>query len=165
MSMGIVPENQGEAITPNQETARGQAMVISDEIKFPRQIRIDPYRSGKKVDRVDGLTPVARIGALTREWQRNKEERRQQGQTPLPASEESSVRRLVEQVNTHLEHQKILIHLVLIKDEHGYSLDVYDCTGNEQCAIIGDVVIDLNDLPVLLKNLQQEAGILLDTIS
>ncbi|MFA7347067.1 MAG: hypothetical protein WCZ86_04835 [Desulfurivibrionaceae bacterium] len=140
-------------------------MVISDEIKFPRPIRIDPFRSEKKVDRIDGLTQVARIGAFTREWQRNREERRRQGQTPLPASEESSVRRLVEQVNTRLEHQKILIHLVLIKDEHGYSLDVYDCTGNEQCAIIGDVVIDLNDLPVLLKNLQQEAGILLDTIS
>ena len=140
-------------------------MVISDEIKFPRPIRIDPYKSEKRVDPIDGLTPVARIGAFTREWQRNKEDRRQQGQALFPSTEETAVRRLVEQVNAHLEHQKILIHLVLIKDEHGYSLDVYDCTGNEQCSIIGDVVIDLNDLPVLLKNLQQEAGILLDTIS
>ena len=139
-------------------------MVISDEIKFPRPIRIDPYRTEKKVDPIGGLTPVARIGAFTREWRRNREERRQQGQI-LSSPEETSVRRLVDQVNTHLENQKILIHLVLIKDEHGYSLDVYDCTGNEQCSIIGDVVIDLNDLPVLLKNLQQEAGILLDTVS
>lgn len=160
-------------------------MVISDEIKFPRPIRIDPYRSEKKVDPIDGPAPVARIGAFKREWQRNREERRQKErrqqerrqqerrqkerrhkeQSFFPSAEETSVRRLVEQVNTHLENQKILIHLVLIKDEHGYSLDVYDCTGNEQCSIIGDVVIDLNDLPVLLKNLQQEAGILLDTIS
>jgi len=140
-------------------------MVISDEIKFPRPIRIDPYRSEKKVEPIDGLTPVARIGAFAREWQRNREERRQQGQALFPSTEETAVRRLVEQVNSHLENQKIFIHLVLIKDELGYSLDVYDCTGNEQCAIIGDVVIDLNDLPVLLKNLQQEAGILLDTIS
>jgi len=140
-------------------------MVISDEIKFPRPIRIDPYRSKKKVNPIDGLTPVARIGAFTREWQRNREERRQKEQAFLPSTEETAVRRLVGQVNTHLENQKILLHLVLSKDERGYSLDVYDCTGNEQCSIIGDVVIDLNDLPVLLKNLQQEAGILLDTIS
>lgn len=140
-------------------------MVISDEIKFPRPIRIDPYRKEKKVEPIDGLAPVARIGAFKREWQRGKESRRHQEESLFLSPEETSVRRLVAQVNTHLENQNILIHLVLIKDENGYSLDVYDCTGNEQCSIIGDVVIDLNDLPVLLKNLQQEAGILLDTIS
>lgn len=141
-------------------------MVISEEIKFPRPtIRSDPYRKEKKVDPIDGLSPVARVGAFTREWQRNREERRQQEQALFPSTEESGVRRLVEQVNTHLKNRKILIHLVLIKDEHGYSLDVYDCSGNEQCSIIGDAVIDLNDLPALLRNLQQEAGILLDTIS
>lgn len=140
-------------------------MVISDEIKFPRPIRIDAYRVKKKVAPIDGLTPVARIGTFTREWQRNREERRRQGQALFLPPDETSVRHLVEQANTHLEKQKILLHLVLVKDAHGYSLDVYDCTGNEQCAIIGDVVIDLNELPALLKNLQQEAGILLDTIS
>ena len=140
-------------------------MVISDEIKFPRPIRIDPYRKEKKVDPIDGLSPVARIGAFTREWQRNREGRRQQEQALFSSTEETGVRRLVEQVNTHFATQKILIHLVLIKDEHGYSLDVYDCSGTEQCSIIGDAVIDLNDLPALLRNLQQEAGILLDTIS
>ena len=139
-------------------------MVISEEIKFPRPIRIDPYRRGKKVEPIDNLSAVARIGAFTRDWQRNREDRRNQSLDP-PTPEEASVRHLVQQVNTHLENQNILIHLVLIKNQNGYSLDVYDCTGNEQCAIIGDVAIDLNDLPMLLKNLQQEAGILLDTIS
>lgn len=139
-------------------------MVISDEIKFPRPIRVDPYRLGKKVAPIDGLAPLARIGAFKREWQRDREGRRQQEQVFL-SSEETVVRRLVEQVNAHLKKQKILLHLVLTKDEHGYSLDVYDCSGNGQCSIIGDVAIDLDDLPVLLKNLQREAGILLDTIS
>lgn len=139
-------------------------MVISDEIKFPRPIRIDPYRREKKVEPIGEFSAVARIGAFRRDWQRNRKERQPHRQM-LASPEEASVRRLVEQVNTHLANQKILLHLVLIKDEHGYSLDVYDCTGNEQCSIIGDVVIDLNDLPALLKNLQQEAGILLDTIS
>lgn len=140
-------------------------MVISDEIKFPRPTRIDPYRLTKKVAPIDGLAPLLRIGAFKQEWQRDREERRQQGQSLFPASEETALRHLVGQVNTHLENQKILIHLLLIKDERGYSIDVYDCTRKDQCSIIGDVVIDLNDLPVLLKNLQQEAGILLDTIS
>ena len=139
-------------------------MVISEEIKFPRPIRVDPYRREKKVEPIDNLSAVARIGAFTRDWQRNREDRRNQSNVS-PTPEEASVRHLVQQVNTHLENQNILIHLVLIKNQDGYSLDVYDCTGNEQCSIIGDVVIDLNDLPMLLKNLQQEAGILLDTIS
>jgi hypothetical protein len=140
-------------------------MVISDEIKFPRLIPIDPYRSGKKVEPIDGLAPVTRIGAFRREWQRSREERRRQGQPLFSLAEEASVRRLVHQINTHLENRKIPLHLVLLKDEHGYTLDVYDCTGNEQCVIVGDVEIGLNDLPVLLKNLQEEAGILLNTIS
>lgn len=140
-------------------------MVISDEIKFPRPIRIDPYRLEKKVAPIDGIAPLARIGAFKREWQRDREGRRQQEQALFPSSEETAVRRLVVQVNAHLKNQKILLHLVLTKDEHGYSLDVYDCSGNEQCSIIGDVAIDVNDLPILLKNLQQEAGILLDTVS
>lgn len=139
-------------------------MVISDEIKFPRPIRVDPYRKEKKVDPIDGLASVARIGAFKRDWQRNRGERRQQEQA-FSSPEEASVRRLVQQVNTHLEHREIPLHLVLIKNMHGYALDLYDCTDETQCAIIGDVVIDLNDLPALLKNLQQEAGILLDTIS
>ncbi|MFA7383611.1 MAG: hypothetical protein WC001_09180 [Desulfurivibrionaceae bacterium] len=139
-------------------------MVISDEIKFPRPARIDPYHSKKKVEPVDGLAMVARIGAFKRDWQRDREGRRRQEQVFLLSSEESPVRRLVEQVNTHLDNQKILLHLVLTKGEHGYYLDVYDCSGNEQCSIIGDINIDLNDLPVLLKNLQQESGILLDAI-
>lgn len=140
-------------------------MVISDEIKFPRPNRINPYRKQKKVDPIGGLAPVTRIGAFKHEWQRDKEGRRNPEASLNSFPEEGSLRNLVEQVNTHLEKQEILIHLVLIKDEHGFSLDIYDCSGSEQCSIIGDVVIDLNDLPVLLKNLQQQAGILLDTIS
>ncbi|MGV1100923.1 hypothetical protein ACUUL3_16120 [Thiovibrio sp. JS02] len=141
-------------------------MVISDEIKFPtRPIRRDPYRTERKIDPVDGTQPVARIGAFKREWEQGREERRQGGEETFLATDELSVRRLIERVNTHLERRHILIHLVLIRDESGYAIDVYDCTGNEQCTIVGDVIIDLADLPVLLRNLEQETGILLDTVS
>jgi hypothetical protein len=140
-------------------------MVISDELKFPRPVRVDPYHTERKVEPIEGLVPVAPIGAFKRDWQRGREKQREQGQSLFSSPEETSVRRLVAQVNNHLKDRKIPIHLVLIKDEHGYTLDVYDCTGTEQCTIIGDVEIDLDDLPVLLKNLQEETGLLLDTIS
>jgi len=140
-------------------------MVISDEIKFPRPVRIDPYRTEKKIDPIVGASPVLRIGAFKREWHRAREERRQGGRGPLPSGDEISLRRLIEGVNAHLERQNILIHLVLKKDENGYAIDVYDCSYNDCCTVVGDVVIDLDDLPELLIRLEQEAGILLDTVS
>lgn len=139
-------------------------MVISDEIKFPRPIKVDPYRTEKKIDPVDGTPPVTRIGAFSREWQRRRQEQQERRPYTGPNDEES-VRRLVDTVNTHLKNQDIQIHLLLIRDENGFAIDVYDCTRGDRCEIIGDVVIDLEDLPVLLKNLQQETGILLDTVS
>lgn len=140
-------------------------MVISDEIKFPRPIRIDPYRHEKKVEPVDATVSVAKIGAFRREWQRSREERRSQAESLLPPSKTEYLRHLVSQVNAHLEARHIPIHLVLSKKEAGYIIDVYDCTGDERCVVIGDVLIDLNDLQILLKNLQQESGILFDTVS
>ncbi|HIJ79605.1 MAG: hypothetical protein OEY01_12640 [Desulfobulbaceae bacterium] len=140
-------------------------MVISEEVKFPRPVKIDPYHQEKKVEAIDGVNPVARIGAFKRDWQRRREEDREKKDF-FSAVDEKAVRRLVDNVNVHLENQNIAIHLVLIKDEGGgYSLDVYDCTGGDRCSVIHDVVIDLNDLPILLRNLQQETGILLDTVS
>jgi len=140
-------------------------MVISDEIKFPRPIQIASYRPKKKVEPADGAAPVARVGAFKREWQRNREERRRKAESLLSPPEAGTLRRLVAQVNAHLERRSIPIHLVLSRNEQGYAIDVYDCTDGEHCAIIADVIIDLDDLHVLLKNLEQEAGLLFDTVS
>jgi len=125
----------------------------------------DPARSEKKIDPVDGIPAVVRIGAFKREWARGREERRRRQEESLWDTDELSVRRLVERVNRHLERRHIPIHLVLIRDVNGYAIDVYDCTGNQQCTLVGDVLIDLSELPILLKNLEQETGILLDTVS
>jgi len=139
-------------------------MVISDEIRFPRPPAPAPYRSGKKVDTVDGITPIARIGAFKRGWSRSREEERRRREEG-GASPAGDVRRLVEQVNTRLTDQNISLHLVLTGDESGYAIDVYDCTGTDRCVIIGDVIIDPADLPLLLRKLEQETGLLLDTVS
>lgn len=140
-------------------------MVITEEIKFPRPIRVDPYHSEKKVEPLDGTSPVARIGAFRREWQRNREERRSRARDELSARDAASLRRLIDMVNARLESRGILIHLVLIRDQDGYAIDVYDCTGNERCTIVGDVIIELDDLQELLRHLEQESGILFDTVS
>jgi hypothetical protein len=140
-------------------------MVISDDIKFPRPFLPAPYRFGKKVDTVDGIAPVARIGAFKREWSRSREEdrSRQKGERPFP--DELSVRRLVEKANSYFANQNISLHLVLTGAENCYAIDVYDCTGTDRCSIIGDVIIDPADLPLLLIKLEQETGLLLDTVS
>lgn len=76
-----------------------------------------------------------------------------------------TVREMVERVNNNLEKNGILVHLVLKKDDDGFSVDVYDCTSNEVCEIIRDMVVDLNDLPALIRKLQQETGFIVDTVS
>ena len=142
-------------------------MVISDEIKFPRVTVVDPFKTERQVDSVDGVNPVHPVGAYLREWQRRKRgtQRTEREPMPLPATREKAVRRLIDRVNEHLEQRKIQIHLVLTKEDDGYTLDVYDCTSDQVCAIIRDIVISVDELPALLRNLQDEAGILIDTVS
>ena len=141
-------------------------MVISDEIKFPRPIRIDPYRADRKVEAVDNVPPIARIGAFKREWNRRRGEAFQGRQPqPLGPDEADGVRLLVERVNTSLADHNVLLHLVLLKTDEGYLVDVYDCTSQTACTVVRDLEVSLEDLPVLLRNLQEEAGLLIDTIS
>ena len=41
-------------------------------------------------------------------------------------------------------------------------LDIYDCTGLDACRIIKEETVNLAELPLLLKNLQEGAGLLVD---
>lgn len=142
-------------------------MVISDEIKFPRVLPVDPYRADRKVEAVDGTPPIARIGAFKREWNR----RRGAAAHPLSRAvaltpdEADAVRLLVERVNLSLDDHRIMLHLMLIHSDAGYSVDIYDCTGNEACTVVRDFELALTDLPLLLRNLEEEAGLLIDTVS
>jgi hypothetical protein len=142
-------------------------MVISDEIKFPRIRPVDPYRADRKVEAVDGTPPIARIGAFKREWNRRRGEtaHRPQQASALSPDETEAVRHLVERVNTSLEDHRILLHLVLVKAGEGYVLDIYDCTGSEACTVVRDFDIAIADLPLLLRNLEEAAGLLIDTVS
>ncbi len=141
-------------------------MVITDEFKFPRPVKkVDPYKRGKKVEAIDSAHPVLRIGAFKREWQRSREEQDARRDKEKITADEATVRRLVGRVNEHLDKQNILLHLVLTCDDAGYAIDVYDCTSRDRCTVIRDIIIAPDELPILLRNLEQESGILLDTVS
>lgn len=142
-------------------------MVISDEIKFPRPVHIDPYRKERKVEATEGITPIARIGAFTQKWNREREggESPRQPRRHLTPTEESEIRHLLGQANAGLEQRHILLRLVLTKDETGYGMDVYDCTNDTICQVVGDLVISVDDLPALLRNLEEQSGLLIDTVS
>ena len=51
------------------------------------------------------------------------------------------------------------------KEGENYILDIYDCSGKDVCSLIGDVAVPFDELPHLIKNLQEEAGVLIDTVS
>jgi hypothetical protein len=142
-------------------------MVISDDIKFPRPAAPAPYRPERKVVSGDGVLPIARISAFKREWSRRREEdrRREQGVLPAAPTGAQPLQGMVAQVNSHFADQSISLHLVLSRREGEDVIDVYDCTGSDRCVIIGDVLIDPADLPLLLRKLEQETGLLVDTIS
>ena len=140
-------------------------MVISDEVKFPKSIAVDSFKTEPKVKNVDNTPPVEKIGNFRRNWQKNRERKNSEKEKKyLTAEETKTVRTMVEQVNKDLADHKILIHLVLIGDDDGFSLDVYDCTDNFVCKIVKDIVINLDDLPILIRNLQQEAGLIVDAV-
>jgi len=142
-------------------------MVISDEIKFPRVLPVEAYRADRKVEAVEGTPPIARIGAFKREWNRRRGSAQRQASraAALSAEEAAAVRFLLERVNASLDDHRIMLHLVLIRTDEGFAVDVYDCTGNESCTVVRDFEMAISDLPFLLRNLEEEAGLLVDTVS
>ena len=140
-------------------------MVISDEIKFPKTTKIDPFKTEQKVKNIDNISAIEKVGDFRRRWTKNK----QQQKTPkrgknLTGGEQKSVREMIAKVNDDLDKQNVLIHLILVKDDEGFSIDVYDCTDNHVCKVIKDININVEDLPLLIRNLELESGLLIDKI-
>ena len=72
------------------------------------------------------------------------------------------VKRLAEQINLRLEQSGAGIHLVLIQEDDGFVLDVYDCSGGNRCQVVHDIVISVDELQSLFAKLQNESGIIFD---
>lgn len=144
-------------------------MVISDEMKFPRPIHVDTFPSKEEVVLpTEGIAALKRVGAFKQEWSRSRQQsgkRKEKQKFGLLPGGRQHVRDLVDQVNNHLEKQGIMLHLVLIRDDDGFTLDVYDCTDNQVCTVIRDFVVNYDDLPDLSSKLESETGLLLDTVT
>ena len=78
---------------------------------------------------------------------------------------ERAVRLLIERANKDLKQHSIKVHLSLHSVENDYILDIYDCSDNLVCNVVADAIIPLKDIPMLIRHLQEEAGILIDTTS
>lgn len=125
-----------------------------------------PKPEAKNLDPVFEISAVDPIKRFKRVWGKAKDiERSEQSRLWDGDDADQTVREMVAKVNEHLKKSGILVHLVLTSDEDGYAVDVYDCTSNEVCEIVSDIVIDLDDLPALIRKLQQETGFIVDTVS
>ncbi len=135
------------------------------EIKNPTPIPEKPAPKPKPPQEVDAAPAVAKIQFFKREWKRRRWAYEKIVAKGPISKEEKSIRSLVDRVNEDLEKAAVRIHLTLIKQENDYLLEIYDCSEKDVCKKIEDVTVPFDDLPHLIKNLQEEAGILIDTIS
>ena len=140
-------------------------MVISDEIKFPRHIRVDTFKTETRVENVEHLAALEKVGKFNRRWSENPERQvKRKDKKKLSGAELKDVLNLLKRVNDDLAEHDVLIRLVLSKDDEGFALDVYDCTNQTECRIINDIIINVDELSILLRNLHQETGLLVDTV-
>jgi hypothetical protein len=138
-------------------------MVITDEFKFPRPPRIDTGESPLTIREIEGLDPVLPINRYRKKWRKGENRHyAEEAAEGLTDAAERALHHLVHQVNQNLQNADIDLHLGLVREERGYALDIYDCTSGFICERVKEEAIHINDLPNMLKNLQQEAGILID---
>lgn len=140
-------------------------MVISDEIKFPRPPRLDSTPAPLLIREIDGLSPVLPINHYTKKWRKGAHRPTiERVDDSLSDAAERALQELITQVNENLGKANVPIHIGLVREEEGYALDIYDCGSGVVCTIVREESIHINDLPAMLRNLQQEAGLLIDLI-
>ena len=141
-------------------------MVITDEFKFPQPPRIEPGARGRGVDRIDGIISVLPVKRYWRKWRKNKDRHYLKGvDKSLPDGAEKTLQILVDNVNENLQKHQVPIHIALVRIDNGYEIDIYDCSDNRVCRIIRENEVHFEDLSTLFHQLQEESGILIDTVS
>ena len=142
-------------------------MVITEEFKFPPILPTPPYRPDKQLKAIipiGQVGPVTRLRYLRRELRKRK--RAGSGKLILASPQvEKTFRMMIEQFNQGMETQGIQIYLVLVPEAAGYSIDVYDCTDKRLCRLVREVYIGDDELPEMIRNLQEKAGLLVDIIT
>ncbi|MEW6218428.1 MAG: hypothetical protein AB1634_02715 [Thermodesulfobacteriota bacterium] len=75
------------------------------------------------------------------------------------------LRETVQALNAAMEDRGVPLHLTLLATASGLVLEIYDCSGQELCAVIKEERVALAELPELLRRLETRAGLLVDTTS
>lgn len=140
-------------------------MVITTEYRDPPRRRVDTGEAPLKIREIPGLSPTMAINYFQKQYRHGT------GTTSsletrdeiLLEGAERSLQLLIIQANNDFSSHGVDIHLGLVKSSEGYELDIYDCTDGHVCKLIKDDTIHIEKLPGLIRNLQQEAGLLLDT--
>jgi len=159
--------------TPNQPaTAQPipyQNAFAAYEVRNPAPPPADPKPIQKEVH---PPVPIGRVRpvdplVLRQEWEKRKKNRHeetgyQENTQSRPQLAEKSIRDLVRQTNEDLAASGVPLHLVLVKNQEGFILDVYDCSDNVVCQLSQEVPLDLNHLLTTLDNLEHEAGIIVN---
>ncbi|MDZ7640454.1 MAG: hypothetical protein U5J62_00255 [Desulfurivibrio sp.] len=141
-------------------------MVISDELRFPVEKPVPSFQKERKVDEIFEIPASSRIGAFKREWHKVREKWRQPPRRRhLNDGEKHDVQEQVRRANRNFADHGTPLRLVLTQTDDGYQLDVYDCTGDTECQLAHDIHISLDELPILLRNLEGEIGLLVDTVT
>jgi hypothetical protein len=171
--------------TPTTETTAGTGLTAAQqgaaqaipyqnafavyEVRNPTPPPADPLPTRKDlhpplpIGRVRPVDPMV----LRQEWEkRKKTKRKEAGQAeetePRTPLAEKAIRDLVRQANEDLTASGVPLQLVLIKNEEGFALDIYDCADDAVCEVEQEVPIDLNNLLTVLDNLEHEAGIIVN---
>ncbi|MDG4476272.1 hypothetical protein [Thiovibrio frasassiensis] len=163
----------GTGLTTAQQAA-AQAIPYQNafavyEVRNPTPPPADPLPTRKDlhpplpIGRVRPVDPMV----LRQEWEkRKKTKRKETGQAEetesRPPLAEKAIRDLVRQANEDLTASGVPLQLVLIKNEEGFALDIYDCADDAVCEVEQEVPIDLNNLLTVLDNLEHEAGIIVN---
>jgi len=142
--------------------------MVVYEIKDPAAVLTTvPKALRSDISPALGVQQLHAIGHLMARPQPGQDKGGRQHRRPVPLDQpsEREVCRLLEQINQQLERQGTMIHLVLVADDGGFAIDLYDCSDQQVCRVIHDISIGINDLPLLLARLTEKVGIMVDTLS
>ncbi|MFP3982579.1 MAG: hypothetical protein ACLFV2_02670 [Desulfurivibrionaceae bacterium] len=139
-------------------------MVITAEYKFPPRPRIDTGEKPIRPQRVEEVTPVVSLNHMARLWRRRRGRRYLGEEDEKFLSEmEKNLQTAVDQINENFQANNIDIHLSVARVRNKYVLDIYDCSDQRLCRLIGKKGVDLDDLPEFFRRLQEKVGVVLDT--
>ncbi len=134
--------------------------MVIPEIKFQTPPNWQSFTAPRRVQEIYGISPTVAINQFTSKAKPESTPRKHK--SPQQTKLHRALAIMVDQANNNLLFQGVDIHLSLTESSNGFILDIYDCTSNKLCAMIGERQVSLTDLPAMLKNLQEQAGLLFD---